>query len=152
MQTGTGYASRYGFEDGTQGWQSSGGAIAGVSSSNDRSFYGQRSLAVYILNQADTQQAYVLSPGVPAGKTITFRVWLSANSGVSAIQPYVLEGAAGGCRWTGNYKSVGQLRVADWNELQVVVPSNATQLYSLGVEFFSDGSTASTAYIDSINW
>ncbi len=145
-------ASRYGFENGAQGWQSSGGAIAGVSSSDVNSFFGQRSLAVYLLSQTDTQQAFVLSPGVPAGTTITFRVWLSANGGVTAIQPYVLEGAAGGWRWTGNYKTAGQLRAGEWNELQVVIPSNATQLYSLGVEFFSDGSTASTAYIDSINW
>ena len=144
--------SRYGFEDGTQGWQSSGGAIAEVSSSDLHSFYGERSLAVSILKQADTQQAYVLSPGVPAGKTITFRVWLSANSGLTAIQPYVLEGAAGGWRWTGTYKSVGQLRLGEWNAIQVVVPSNATPLYSLGVEFFSDGSTAGTAYVDSVNW
>jgi phage replication-related protein YjqB (UPF0714/DUF867 family)/3D (Asp-Asp-Asp) domain-containing protein len=144
--------SRYHFEDGTQGWQSSGGAIAGVSSSDLHSFYGERSLAVSILNQADTQQAYVLSPGVPAGKTITFRVWLGTNSGLTAIQPYVLEGAAGGWRWTGNYQSIGQLRVGEWNTIQVVVPSNATPLYSLGVEFFSDGSAATTAYVDSINW
>ena len=155
MQTGgpgTVDASRYGFENGIQGWQSSGGAIAGVSSSNARSFFGQQSLAVSILNQADTQQAYVLSPDVPAGRTITFRVWVGTNGGVTAIQPYVLEGATGGWRWTGNYKTVGQLRPGEWNELQVVMPSNATQLYSLGVEFFSNGSTATTAYIDSINW
>ena len=144
--------SRYHFENGTQGWQSSGGAIAGVSSSDLHSFYGDRSLAVSILNQADTQQAYVLSPGVPAGKTITFRVWLSANSGLTAIQPYVMEGASGGWRWTGNYKTIGQLQVNGWNAIQVVVPSNATELYSLGVEFFSSGSTSGTTYVDSINW
>lgn len=145
--------SRYNFEGGTtQGWQSSGGAIADVSNSDVNSFYGERSLAVYILNQHDTQQAFVPSPGVPAGKTITFRVWISANSGLTAVQPYVLEGAAGGWRWTGNYKSVAQLRPGEWNEIQVVVPSNAAQLDSLGVEFFSDGSTASTAYVDSVNW
>lgn len=144
--------SRYGFEDGTQGWQSSGGAVAGVSSSDLHSFYGQRSLAVQILNQPDKQKAYVLSPGVPAGKTITFRVWLGSNSGLTAIQPYVLEGSAGGWRWTGNYKSVSQLRVGEWNAIQVVVPSNATPLYSLGVEFVSDGSAANTVYVDSINW
>jgi hypothetical protein len=90
--------------------------------------------------------------GVPAGRTITFRVWLGTNSGLTAIQPYVLEGASGGWRWTGNYKSVGQLQAGAWNEIQVVVPSNAAQLDSLGVEFFSDGSAAGTAYVDSVNW
>lgn len=145
--------SRYNFEAGTtQGWQSSGGAIAGVSNSDVNSFYGERSLAVYILNQPDTQQAFVSSPGALAGKTITFRVWISANSGLSAVQPYVLEGAAGGWRWTGNYKSLSQLQPGEWNAIQVVVPSNAAQLDSLGVEFFSDGSTASTAYVDSVTW
>jgi phage replication-related protein YjqB (UPF0714/DUF867 family)/3D (Asp-Asp-Asp) domain-containing protein len=144
--------SRYGFENGTQGWQSSGGAIAGLSSSDLHSFYGDRSLAVSILGQVDTQQAYVLSPGVPAGKTITFRIWVPVNSGLSAIQPYVMEGSAGGWRWTGTYKTIGQLRLGEWNALQVIVPSDATLLYSLGVEFFSDGSNANSAYIDSINW
>jgi hypothetical protein len=140
--------ARYNFESGTQGWQAPGG----VSSSDLHSFNGDRSLAVFILNQVGKQQASVLSPGVPAGTTITFRVWVSANSGVTAIQPYVLEGSAGGWRWTGNYKSIAQLQVNGWNAIQVTVPSDATALYSLGVEFVSDGSNSGTEYIDSIDW
>jgi len=144
--------SRYNFESGTQGWQASGGAVTGVASSDLHSFNGDRSLAVFILNQVDTQKAQVLSPGVPAGRTITFRIWINSNSGLSAIQPFVLEGASGGWRWTGSYKSIGQLRLDGWNAIQVTVPSDATPLYSLGVEFFSDGSNANTAYIDSVDW
>jgi hypothetical protein len=68
------------------------------------------------------------------------------------VQPYVLEGPAGGWRWTGNYKSLSQLHPGEWNAIQVVVPSDAAQLDSLGVEFFSNGSTASTAYVDSVTW
>jgi len=66
--------------------------------------------------------------------------------------PSVLEGSSGGWRWTGSYKSIGQLRLDGWNAIQVTVPSDATPLYSLGVEFFSDGSNANTAYIDSVDW
>ena len=146
--TATGDTAHYNFESGTQNWQAPGG----VSSSDLHSFNGDRSLAVLILNQASQQQAYVLSPGVPAGTTITFRVWVSANSGVSAIQPYVLEGSAGGWRWTGTYKSIGQLQLNGWNAIQVTVPSDATALYSLGIEFTGDGSASGTEYIDSIDW
>jgi phage replication-related protein YjqB (UPF0714/DUF867 family)/3D (Asp-Asp-Asp) domain-containing protein len=146
--TSTGDLARYNFESGTQGWQAPGG----VASSDLHSFNGDRSLAVFILNQVGKQQASVLSPGVPAGRTITFRVWVSANSGVTAIQPYVLEGSAGGWRWTGTYKSVSQLQVNGWNAIQVTVPANATALYSLGVEFTTDGSNSGTEYVDSIDW
>ena len=40
----------------------------------------------------------------------------------------------------------------DGTQSKVTVPSDATPLYSLGVEFFSDGSNANTAYIDSVDW
>src|SRR5207253_1758502 len=84
------------FESGTQGWVPSGGMITGVSSSTAQASAGRHSLAVNINGAAGTQDVHIANPIVPAGSTVTFHVWCPAGSPVSSVQPYALQGAAGG--------------------------------------------------------
>ena len=82
---------------------------------------------------------------------MTFHVWIPTGSAVSAIQPYVLQGASGGWAWTGNWQPSSALQAGNWNTLTVKVPSNAAALYEMGVQF-SVNSGGSAAYVDAVNW
>ena len=133
-------ASQYNFEVGTQRWVSSGGMITGASSTGVRSYARAKSLALTLSSAAaDTQRVSVAAPPVPAGKVVTFHLWIPQGSAISAVQPYVLQGAAGGWCWTGNWRPVSALTPGAWNTLSVTVPPGAAPLNSLGVEFSTEG-------------
>jgi hypothetical protein len=150
---GAGDPSVYHFETSGQGWTSSGGMITGVARSTDRAFAGTASVKVTINGSAGTQQARVGAPTTPAGKVVTFHVWLPANSPISAVQPYVLEGASGGWRWTGNWQPASALTKAAWNTIRVTVPAAAvTPLAELGVQFATTSKWTGAAYLDAVSW
>ena len=146
-------ASRYGFETSTQGWSSSGGMLTSVTSSGDRAFAGVRSLKLGINGAASSQRARVATPSAGRSATVTFHVYLPAGSAISAVQPYVLQGASGNWRWTGTWRSTGSLSANQWNTLTVQVPSDAaTPLAELGVEITTNASWTGAAYVDTVNW
>ncbi len=145
----------YGWEDGTTlGWTHSGGPITGVANSSARAYSGLRSLAVALTANGGSGRAYVSSPPVPAGASVTFRVWIPAGSAITAVQPYVQQGAGGGWLWTGNWMAIGSLQAGAWNSITVTVPANAVlPLFELGVQFFTASTPWSgTAYVDAISW
>ncbi len=146
--------AQYNFESGTQSWASTGGVITGISSATVQKFAGTHSLAVQFNGSgADTQYVYVAAPATPAGKTVTFHIWIPAGSKVTAVQPFVLQGSSGGWLWTGNYQSTSSLTAGAWNTLTLTVPSNAvTPLYQLGVQFFTSAAWSGTCYVDTIGW
>lgn len=146
-------AAPYSFESGTQGWASSGGMISGVSSATTQAFAGTHSLAVQFSgSHADAQQVFVGAPATPAGKTVTFHVWVPSG-GVTAVQPFVQQGSGGGWVWTGDYQAASSLKAGAWNTLTVAVPTNAsTPLHQLGVQFFTGSAWSGTCYVDSVSW
>jgi hypothetical protein len=152
--SGGGDTAQYNFESGTQGWASTGGMITGVSQSSAQKFAGSSSLAVSFHGAAgDKQEAYVSSPSTPAGKTVTYHIWIPAGSKITAVQPFVQQGSGGGWTWTGNWQPIGNLKTGAWNTLTVTVPSNAvTPLFRLGVEFTTNAAWTGTCYVDSISW
>ncbi|HZT41147.1 MAG TPA: hypothetical protein VFA07_03115 [Chthonomonadaceae bacterium] len=147
-------SAQYNFESGTQGWTVSGGMLTGVNTATSPVYAGAQSLAVnFNGSKSDTQQAYVGSPSTPAGKTVTFHVWIPSGSAITAVQPYVQQGASGGWTWTGNYQAISNLKTNAWNTITVTVPSNAvTPLYQLGVQFFTNAAWKGACYVDSISW
>lgn len=146
-------ASQYNFEAGMQGWVSSGGMITGAMSTGVRPYAGSKSLALTFSSAAaDTQRVSVTAPPVTAGKVVTFHMWVPQGSAISAVQPYVLQGAAGGWRWTGNWQPLSALTSGAWNTLSVTVPTGAAPLDSLGVEFSTSGRWTGTCYIDAVGW
>ena len=97
--------------------------------------------------------AKLANPTVPAGATLTFHVWIPVGSTLSAVQPYVLQGAAGGWAWTGTWRSASSLQAGGWNTLTVAVPSNASALAEVGVLFsLSGASGGAAAYVDSVSY
>lgn len=146
-------ASKYGFESGTQGWNSGGGQVGAVSSSADRAAVGVRSLKVPFTGTSGSVNVSVGSPAVPAGRTVAFRVWIPTGSRITAVHPYLQEGAAGGWRWTGTWRSLSQLEAGAWNTLTVTLPAGGTSpLHQLGVQFTTSGGWAGAAYVDGVTW
>ena len=145
-------AAQYGFESGDQGWISGGAPITGASSGSAQNFAGTHSLAVTINGAAGAQTVKVSSPPVPAGRLVTFHVFVPAASQLSSVQPYVLQGAAGGWTWTGNWQAVTSLKAGAWNTLTVQVPPNAAALAELGVQLSTKAAWTGTAYVDAVSW
>jgi hypothetical protein len=146
-------ASRYGFESTEQGWTTSGGIIGSVASSTDRAFAGARSLKVNISGAAGTAHARVASPAVAAGQVVTFHVFVPTATGLASVQPYLLQGAAGGWAWTGSWRSAASLAAGQWNTITVQAPANAvTPFAELGVEITTSASFTGACYVDAVNW
>ncbi len=145
-----GDTAQYSFEASAQSWTSTGAALASVARSTDRAFAGAASLKVAFGSASGDGFAKVLNPAVPAGRTVTFHVWIPSGTTLSAVQPYVLQGAGGNWTWTGNWKAIGSLQAGAWNTLSLQVPANAAALAELGVVFTLSGASSSAAYIDSI--
>ena len=147
----SGDSAQYGFESNAQGWQASGASIASVARSTERAFAGNASLKVTFAARGGDAFAKVASPAVPAGRTISFRVWIPSGTALSAVQPYVLQGASGGWAWTGSWRATSSLRQNDWNTITVQVPVSAAPLAELGV-MFSSSASAPAAYVDSVSY
>jgi hypothetical protein len=146
--------SQYNFEASAQGWASTGGFITGVSSTTAQAFAGTRSLAVaFGGSTSGTQRVYVGQPAAPAGSTVTFHVRIPSGSKITSVQPYVLQGAGGGWKWTGNWQSVSSFTPGVWKTITVTVPSNAaTPLAEIGVEFATNAAWSGTAHVDAVSW
>ncbi len=143
----------YNFESGAASWLASGSGVASVAASSERAFAGASSLKVVLGAAAGEGSAKVANPNVPAGATVTFHVWIPAGSTLSAIQPYALQGAAGGWAWSGSWRNASSLQAGNWNTISVSVPANASPLAELGVVFtLSAPSSGAAAYIDSITY
>ena len=109
-------------------------------------------LAVTVNGAAGDASATVASPSTPAGKIVTFHVWVPSGSAISAIQPFVLQGASGNWTWTGNWQAIGSLKTNAWNTLTVAVPANASALFELGVDVTTSSTWSGTIYVDSVSW
>jgi hypothetical protein len=147
----SGDTARYNFESGSQAWIGSG--VGSVARSVERAFAGTGSLKVALGAAAGDGSVKVTSPAVPAGATVTFHVWVPVGSTLSAVQPYALQGAAGGWAWAGSWRAASSLQLGNWNTITVTVPSNAGALAELGVVFsLSGASGGAAAYVDSVTW
>jgi hypothetical protein len=145
-------AAPYNFETGAQGWAVSGAPLIGVASDGTHPFAGGRALAVTVNGAAGQATAFVSSPVTPAGKLVTFHVWIPSGSGISAIQPFVLQGASASWAWTGTWRPISALQVGAFNTVTVTVPANATPLAQLGVQVVTGAPWSGTVFIDSVAW
>jgi len=143
--------AQYNFESSAQGWASSGAPLTAAASSTTRAFAGARSLAVSV-GGSGTARVAVSSPSATAGKVVSFRLWVPSGSGISSLQPFVLQGASGNWAWTGNWRAISSLTANAWTTVQVTVPANAAPLFQLGVEVAMGTSWTGTIYVDSVSW
>lgn len=146
--TAAGDAAQYNFENSQlHSFTQSGGAV--LSSSADRSFAGTRSLKAAI-NGNGTFWATRSTPAIPAGSTVTFRVWVPSGANLASIQPYVM---SNNWTWYGNYRTYASLTKNAWNTVTVSVPSGAaTPMQQIGIEMVTSASWNGAVYVDSISW
>jgi hypothetical protein len=141
------------FENGTQGWTRWGPLVQGLSSSTARAFEGSHSLEVKLTGVKGMSKVYVPGASVPAGRTVSFRVWFPSGSRVSAFQPYVLQGAGGGWKWTGSWIAATSLKAGTWNTVTLQIPAGAVSpFHELGLEIFTDAPWTGPLYVDSVSW
>lgn len=144
--------ARYGFESGTQSWAGTAGSPAFTSITRDtsRRYAGESSLALGIT--ASGAATYDLSvkpqPPIPAGTTITARVFIPAGAPFSWVQLYVQEGAPN-YRWTG-----AGLAPSDgtWTRVTVTAPSSGDAIATLGIQLPLTQAWTGTVYVDSVTW
>ena len=139
--------AQYSFESGTQGWVSSGPPIT-IAATDARAYAGKASLEVSFDGTEGTASAYVSSPSVPPGARVDFHVWCKSGV-VSSLSPYVQQSGSGIV--TENQNAMSALKASEWNTISVTVPSDATPLSQLGVQFQSESSTG-RCFIDSVGW
>jgi hypothetical protein len=142
----------YNFDSSAQGWFKTGTPITSLARSTERAFAGSGSLKVTFSTSAGDGYAKVASPVVPAGSLLTFHVWIPSGGKITAVQPYVLQGAAGGWAWTGSWRAASSLQAGAWNAITLQVPANAAALAELGVVLSTSGGTVPAAYIDSVSY
>jgi len=148
-------AAQYNFELSTQMWVASGGMMVSDAYDWAQSFAGGYALRGDIVSPAAGDKQYLLrkSPSTPAGKLVTFHVWIPSGSTINAVQPFVLQNKSTNWKWTGNLKWISSLQTNAWNTITVQVPANAvTPLYEIGVEFRTTGAWSGPVYVDSVSW
>ncbi len=141
--------TKFHFETDTQRWSASGAQIAGIATSGAQHFAGKQSLAVSFKGaSAGTSSLDLSDVVVPAGATVTFRVWVPAGSQVTTIEPYLQD-----YNWAWSASSYGSLAPDTWNTLTIKVPPGATTpLKRLGLKIATGAAWTGTIYVDSIDW
>jgi hypothetical protein len=141
--------AQYHFETDPQRWYGGGGIISGVTNSTVQKFAGNQSLAVNFNSAGAGNSSVTLNDvPVPAGATITFRVWLPGSHKISSIEPIVQD-----YNWGWSQSWFGSFTANAWNTLTVTVPSTATiPLKRLNLKFTTNGGWTNTCYVDSISW
>jgi hypothetical protein len=143
--------AEYNFEAGIPGWTSSGGMISGVETSGSQAFAGLGSLEVNFTGAAaDTQSVAVSSPAAVAGDTVTFEVWVPADTTLAWVQPFALDFDG---NWIGDWQPLSNLQGNAWNTFTMPIPLIAVMpLSTLGVQFNTTGAWTGNCYVDSVGW
>jgi hypothetical protein len=158
--TGTGGAivspdpASYNFESSSQGWGMAAGGdpFSSVGRSTAQHFSGSASLAGAV--SAASGKTYILEvtppvPGIAAGATVTFHVYVPSVAQLSSVQPYVLNDVF---KFVGANTAAASLKRDGWTTIVLSVPASETNITRLGVQFASSGGWTGTLYIDSIDW
>jgi Glycoside hydrolase family 44 len=140
---------QYDFEFNVQGWVGSNSQISILQTSATQAFSGKRSLAV-TLQGTGTTNVHVAGPSTPAGKTVTFHVWVPSGSKITAVEPFVQQSNN---TLTLTSVPIASISTNSWNTITVNVPTNAvTPLAFMGVQFKTSAPGNATCYIDAISW
>lgn len=141
--------AKFSFETDTQPWSASGDQIVGLATSTEQHYAGKQSMAVGFNGAAAGQSSLDLSDAVvPAGATVTFRVWVPAGHQVASIEAYLQD-----YNWGWASQWYGSFTAGAWNTLTVNVPSGATTpLKRLGLKISTGAAWQGTLYVDSIDW
>jgi aryl-phospho-beta-D-glucosidase BglC (GH1 family) len=141
--------SKFHFETDTQRWSVSGSQITGIATSVAQHYAGRQSLAVNFGGaNAGTSSLDLSDVVVPAGATVTFRVWVPAGHAISGIEAYLQD-----YHWAWTARGQGSLTANVWNAVTLTLPPNAAApLKRLGLRFSTGAAWTGTVYVDAIDW
>jgi hypothetical protein len=98
-------------------------------------------------------RVFVGNAPVPAGRTVSLRLWIPAGLPLSGVQPFVRQDATANWLFTGSWVPATSLKAGVWNTVTVQVPATAASpVYQLGLELFTSGAWSGTVYVDSVSW
>lgn len=93
---------------------------------------------------------------IPAGSTVTFKIWVPLGAPIRAIQPYIMtfEGNYENYQWYSSWQRYGSLKKDAWNEFTIELPEDLdmTLEQQIGVQCETIGEGNFTIYIDAIEW
>lgn len=142
------------FENSVQGF-SVDNSTGVVTTTNTPVWSGFKSLAAAFNNSTGQISVQVVPTTIipSAGVTITYHVWIPAGTPLASIQVYAQESSSTSWRWNAYWSPSSNLVTQGWNTFTVALPTNASKIQALGVQFdFGANHYSGTFYIDSITW
>lgn len=157
VSTATGDNSKIGFETSIEEFYTQTTETTSLSLSNEKAYKGNSSLKVDIAGAADEMSdAKIDSKVIPAGSTITFRIWIPSGAPITAIQAYCMPHNAdwSDAKWNAKWGGYEFLTKDDWNDFSFVLPEDTDMSYAqqLGIQVETSGEGDFSLYIDSIDW
>jgi len=156
--SGGGDNARFNFESDVQGWTSPDGTFTNFTASAAQKANGAKSLSATATTTADSSIPYTMEiafmgtlPTIMPDSTATFHVYIPADSGFMAFQPYLNEGDAS----TPPYRFTSVWTTAmpgTWQTVEVTAPSDVAPLIKVGVQFFANADWTGDVYVDSVDW
>lgn len=145
-------ATKYDFEDGTQGWENLEGCVK-LWNTTDFKYEGFRSIGLYAnaISSSSPGYARVRPPAsLGAGATVTANVYVDSSKNMVTGRAYIQD-ATGKWVAAGPITSIGS---RTWTRLTVTVPATAqTPLMNLGLQFMTSTSTfTGSIYVDDVRW
>ncbi|HEY3754954.1 MAG TPA: hypothetical protein VGL42_02280 [Opitutaceae bacterium] len=140
---------RYDFEGSTISWAVESGSAA-LSSSTSEHYTGSDSLKVSFTSNSGSNIVGVAPSSSPAGRFITFWLWVPSQSALNGVEAYCEYGSS--WTWTsGAWLSNASLAQGAWNEINLIAPAGQTiDQIGLLIEFSS--SYTGSFYVDSVTY
>ncbi len=141
--------AQFHFEVDNQRWMINGGQITSVATSTEKSYAGNRSLAINFAGTAGGTSTLSLdNPVVPNKTSITFQIWIPESSTITRVEAWLTDK-----NWGSTQTSFNNLAAGAWNTLTWTVPeSSLAPFNSFGLRFITSGAWTGTCYLDSISW
>jgi hypothetical protein len=140
----------YNFESSTQSWGIKFGSGSVATSTTQHQGSGTRSLRATFSSSPDSGVGVDLPSGNPAGKTLTFWVWVPNQTALNGLFAFVQYGS--GWTWTqGATKNNASLTKNAWNSITVAAPAGQT-IQRIGVGFDFVTTYSGSFYIDSVTY
>lgn len=157
VSSATGDNSKIGFETDIEGFYTGTSETTTLSLSAEKAYKGDSSLRVDIAGSADgMSDAKIDTKIIPAGSTITFRIWIPSGAPLSAIQAYCMPHNAdwSDTKWNAKWGGYEYLVKDEWNEFSFVLPEDTDMDYAqqLGIQVQTSGEESFSLYVDSIDW
>jgi PKD repeat protein len=157
ITSATGDNSKIGFETDVEGFYAGSPETTTLSLSNEKVYKGNSSLKVDMVGTIDgMSDAKVDTYVIPAGSTISFRIWVPSGAPISAIQAYCMPHSDdwSDTKWNAKWGGYDSLVKDDWNEFSFVLPDDTDMSYAqqLGIQVQTSGEGEFSLYIDSIDW